>query len=137
MSSRLEHTSRLEESEYLVARMITRFAENGVLSEEVSTGTFFENPTQNDVTAFVEAVRWLQAEGLIRTSAMPAIVGQPVDIPVRVVLTSDGFALLGRKLGSGESIGSAVKNASDGRGYSNAGELIGGILGAFTKSISS
>jgi hypothetical protein len=128
--------SKLVDSERLIAQMITRFAENGVMSEIVSSKTFFEEPTQDNITAFVEAIRWLRDENLVRTTAMPAIIGGPTEIEVRVVLTSNGFALLGKSFGNGESIGNAVKKAGTGQGYANVGELVGGILGAFTKSIS-
>jgi hypothetical protein len=128
--------SKLAQSEQLIARMITRFAENGVMSEVVSTGTFFDDVSQDNMTAFIEALRWLEAESLVRTSAMPAIIGEPKDMKVRVVLTSLGFGLLGKSFGNGESIGTAVKKAGSGQGYANVGELLGGILGAFTKSIS-
>ncbi len=105
------------------------------MSEVVSTGAFFEEISQANITAFIEAIRWLQAENLVRTSAMPAIFGDPADVEVRVVLTSNGFGLLGKSFGNGETIGSAVKNAGGGNGYAKAGELIGGILGAFTNTI--
>jgi hypothetical protein len=132
-----KRNTKLAESEQLIARMVSRFAEHGVLSEVVSTKTFFGELKQENITLFVEAIRWLRAEDLVRTSAMLEIIGEPTDIEVRIVLTANGFALLGRRLGSGESVGAAVKNASAGHGYANAGELIGGILGAFTKSVSS
>lgn len=128
---------KLEDSEKLVARMLTRFAENGTQSEAVSTATFFDTKSPENITAFVETIRWLRAEDLIRTSDIPAIFGKPQDIEVRVVLTANGFNLLGKTLGSGERVGQAVQNVNSGKGYANAGELIGGILGAFTKSISS
>ena len=116
-------------------RLIARFAENGVMSEVVSTGTFFEEISQPNITAFIKAVRWLQAENLVRTSSMPAIFGNPADVEVRVVLTSNGFARLGKSFGNAETIGPAVKNAGGGNGCAKAGELIGGILGPFTNSI--
>ena len=127
--------SKLEDSEILVAKMMRRFAGNGTLSEMVSTSTFFDDVTPDSVLAFVETIRWLQAEELIRTSEMPAIIGEPKDQKVRVVCTANGFSLLGKDLGKGETVGSAVTRVSNGTGYANTGELIGGILGAFTKSI--
>ena len=52
------------------------------------------------------------------------------------VLTAKGYALLSQEFQPGLNLLGAVRHVnSSGQGYANAGELIGGILGAFTKSL--
>lgn len=128
---------KLERSEKLIAAMLHRFVENGTHSETVSTKAFFDEVNQENITTFVETVRWLRSENLIRTGNIPAIVDALEDIEVSIVLTADGFHSLGKKFGDGQTVAQALKSVNSGGGFANTGELLGGLLGAFTKSISS
>ena len=89
---------------------------------------------------FVPCVRWLEDEGIIRTSSISAYtdgngaIGTPV-------ISALGFRLLGTDFVLGdknEKLGNAVKEVSTtDRSYSQFGDFFGGLLGGFTKSMGS
>jgi len=91
---------------------------------------------------FWPCVEWLISEGVIRAQDTERRIGSVHSGKVvNPVLTSYGFKLLGQKLMMGQEeaqLAERVKEVSrSGTSYSGVGDLIGGILGGFTKSISS
>ena len=126
------------ESEILVAKIVKCLAQNGVRSVELQTTDFFPTADQLSIDDFMETIRWLRQEGIVRTDEIPRFLFNHPNMKVRCVLTAFGFALLDQKFRNADNLGQAIEkvNAS-GVGYSNIGDLIGGILGGFTKSIGS
>ncbi|AHD10873.1 hypothetical protein PhaeoP75_03182 [Phaeobacter gallaeciensis] len=91
---------------------------------------------------FFPCVDWLVSEGVIRVQDIRRYTdSNHSGFPDRPVLTSYGFQLLEQKISVGadaERLANRVKEvSSNGVGYANVGDLIGGILGGFTKSIGS
>jgi len=88
----------------------------------------------NSIDFMSDVVHWLADEGIIRFEAV-LMDGEVIG----ATLTSKGFSALGKPAISGDSrsLGFAVRQIQSGSGgFANVGELFGGILGAFTKSIS-
>lgn len=130
--------NKREQSGVLISRLLTRLADNGVVGEELSTYDLFDHPPSNDdVRLYVDTILWLEAEGVIRTDG-GSQGGRSNELVYEIVLTSFGFSLLEKKLDGDLSLGSAAKKvASGGPNLAGFGDLVGGILGGFTKSVSS
>lgn len=133
-------TDALEESEEIIAKIVAHLAKAGVRQTDLSTIIlgYENNPASTQL--FINALRWLKDEGIVRQHALNATRGgtQHETVATNCVLTSLGFALLAEPFRGELSLGSAVKNTVEsGSGYSNTGSFFGGILGGFTKSISS
>jgi hypothetical protein len=95
---------------------------------------------------FATCFTWLSNEGLVRADRVTVVPEDGEDVAndlyvYNPTLTSHGFAMLGQKVKIGETIttlGDAVESRSVGEpsGW-QIGDLVGGILGGFTKSIGS
>lgn len=128
----------LEASEVIAARIITRLAPLGVNRVTLTLQQIDpKGEMQFSERLFIDAMHWLSEEGILRFE-MERHTSQ-----VRMkgcVLTAYGFSLLGRKFslnGRSQTVGESIKNVEDNSaGYSNLGNFFGGLLGAFTKSIS-
>ncbi|MFV0244766.1 MAG: hypothetical protein ACK5IB_07085 [Qingshengfaniella sp.] len=86
---------------------------------------------------FADAMYWLAEEGIIRFEQER----QTTQLRMRgCVLTARGYALLGQPLrieGKTGTVGERVREVQAGDAqYARAGNFFGGLLGAFTKSIS-
>ena len=95
--------------------------------------------TEEYATHFYPCVNWLEQEGLIRVGdysrTMGGIANGSVD---NISLTAHGMALLGQNIashGTSVTLSDTVKSVSAGRDLSKIGDLIGGIIGGFTKTI--
>lgn len=93
-------------------------------------------------TFFYPCVEWLEAEGLIRVGEYARTMGGLANGSIiNVSLTSRGMALLGAKFtvnGETETVSEAVKKTTQGGGETyRIGEIIGGVLGGFTKTLGS
>lgn len=128
----------IEKSEIVIAGILNKALEFGLQQNDLR---FEELELSNEFAPyFATCVDWLIAEGLIRVGNHQKVLSG-MSFVLNISLTSYGFAVLGRKLtigGEEMEIGQAVKKvASSGSGYSGAGDFFGGLLGGFTKSISS
>lgn len=124
----------VERSEIVVAKIVEYFASKGVVPFDLSPDGI--GLKSEDNTIFYHAAIWLQSEGIIRSEGV-ARNGQIY----KGVLTAYGYSLMGQPFKIGEetiTVGSAVTCVSNGTdSFSKMGDLFGGILGGFTKSMGS
>ncbi len=136
-----QKTNLLKDSEEMIARIVALLAPNGVKRVEIDILSLgFEGSNHSDIGPYVglfhDAMEWLIAKNIIRHT------GRDLSgMYYQCCITSYGFALLGQKLvgaKDNETVGKAVRNVNDdSASYANAGNLLGGLLGAFTKSMGS
>jgi hypothetical protein len=126
----------LKASERMIAAIVSCFAERGVARRDLSLDDL-DLGASDEPDLFFDALQWLEIEGIIySTEEHKFLLGETVAFGF--ALTSHGFQLLGQKLEGELTLGTAVKEVSEGRrSFAGAGDFIGGILGGFTKSISS
>ncbi|MEY8827951.1 hypothetical protein AB9K34_06000 [Sedimentitalea sp. XS_ASV28] len=129
----------LEKSERMVASIVAFLAERGVERTDFSVAEIgFELTREND-QLFSDAMIWLSAEGIIRSNdRIDYVAGKDNEtVAISFSLTSFGFKLLSETYEGELTLGQAVsKTNSSGVGYANVGNLLGGLLGSFTKSVS-
>jgi hypothetical protein len=127
----------LQKSEAVIARILAHLAENGLQATELNHDTL---QLGAELQPFFEiCYDWLEAEGIVRSSKVVKAAGGEIWI-FNPVITANGFRLLGQGVilgGEEKSLGTAVKEVSSGRSYSSLGDFFGGLLGGFTRSISS
>lgn len=129
----------IQQSERIVALILKALLENGI---RYGTMLSIENldfePSAEDQSIFEGCCLWLLDEGIIRCTNIDQVRrGTPLANPA---ITAHGFSLLGQAFLSepDERLGDAVRNVADGsKSYSGFGDFVGGLLGGFTKSISS
>ena len=130
----------IQKSELVIAKILELLMEWGVRSCDLE---FQELKLDNEYAPyFFPCVVWLRDEGIIRTGdLMQFLDGPGAGIVSNPVLTSYGMNLMGKEIfvGAGKkSIGQRVKEVSEGKvDYHRIGDAFGGILGGFTKSVSS
>lgn len=131
--------SKREKTEIIVAKILSRLAENGTSKCTVDVPYIDpENTLEIDKKAFLDALDWLESEGLIRCGrGWLGLVGRD-----DCVLTSYGFAVLGQPFGKGKEPATVEEEAaridrSNGLDGGKVGDFLGGLIGGFTKSISS
>lgn len=130
----------LAKSEHIVAAIVAHLAERGVQRTNFSVEDVGLELTEDNDKLFSDALRWLSDEGIIRSNERYDTVDgtENETIAIAFTLTSFGFDLLQNRFEGDLKLGAAIQQAKDGSGgYSNIGDLIGGILGGFTKTISS
>lgn len=129
--------SRLDASRVIVAEIISSLEENGVIPSEIHVSDFRPKYTLEDSRLFASAVSWLAAESVIRLRGKPIADTDDDTLHYEVVLTSFGFSALARQLSGNLTLREQLKEAREGqRTWSGVGDLLGGVLGGFTKSIS-
>ena len=130
----------LQRSELVIAKILTLLLEWGITSCQLE---FEELELDQDFcNCFYPCIEWLADEGVIRYSDIQRTLGSRCSGSVtNPVLTSFGFKVLGKDIelnGEKTTIAAAVQEVKSGnRDYSVVGDLLGGILGGFTKSIGS
>jgi hypothetical protein len=130
--------SQVEDSERLVARIVEHLAGNGVYAEPIFASKFFpEGNYYADRVLFESTIEWLEAEGILRFDK-PYMGGPLTELIRNSVLTGKGYSLLAQDFKNGLSLAQAIRKVNEsGTGYAGIGDFVGGILGGFTKSISS
>ena len=133
----VDELDNLKKSEVIIATILSKLMESGL---QFSTLSFDDFGLEKEYEPFFDTcVAWLIDEGIIRGNHA-RLMGTPGS-DMGPVITADGFALLGRKLlgdEGGKRTGEAVREiAKSPTNYTGIGDLIGGIFGGFTKSISS
>ena len=128
----------LVQSEQIIAAIVRYLAEQGVKRQDFSLEDL-NLPGHVDDDLFGDALLWLEGEGIVRNTVTHEFyLGQNGrTMASGFTLTSLGFSLLNEKIDGDLTLGSAIKQTSEsGQGYANVGQLIGGLLGSFTKSVS-
>lgn len=129
-------SSTLEASELMISRIVARLAEQGVARRDLKVVELEYEPTRENALLFIDAMKWLHDEGVVRLSEGHAFTQDGT--AQRVCLTSYGYALLAQRFDGSMTLAVAIqKTNASGSGFSGLGDLVGGILGGFTKSISS
>lgn len=128
----------IEKSELVIANILRLLMEFG-LSEAILN--FEELGLSDDYGPFfVTCVKWLEAEGLIRTQEIHQLLSG-TGFVVGPTLTSKGFAILGHKFSiDGQEVTTAqvVKGKSEGSSnFSAIGDFLGSVLGGAYKSLGS
>ncbi|MEX2517831.1 MAG: hypothetical protein WD969_00705 [Paracoccaceae bacterium] len=122
----------------MIACLLQKLMETGIQHRNLG----FEDMgfSQDYREFFVPCLEWLVAEGVVRAGNIRKAMAVTRAAPAPV-LTSLGFTLMGRQVRLGEetmTVGQAVKQVSEERrSFSQAGDFVGGLLGGFTKSLSS
>jgi hypothetical protein len=131
-------TSNIAKSEVVIAKILKLLMETGLKDTTVS---FRSLDLADEYEPFFQTCFiWLIDEGLIRSKTNIDSVSSAFH-SYGPVLTSRGFAVLGKQIevnGAKMTIATAIDQTS--RGQKSAtfvGDFVGGMLGGFTKSISS
>lgn len=129
----------LKKSERIIALILQDLLETGLCyGTELSIEELDIEATEENEDFFQGCCLWLLDEGIVRCTNYDQVrKGAPM---VNPVISAHGFALLGQTFLSetNEKLGDAVKKVAEGStSYSGWGDFVGGILGGFTKSISS
>ncbi len=129
--------TNVEKSELVIARILVALLDRGFQAGGLECSDL-ELPNDHK-DFFDESVKWLNAEGIVRFDEFKRHNGyQGMFNPT---LTSKGFKLLGSAITVGEErveLKEIVADVSKQNGaWSQMGEFTGGLLGSFTKSVSS
>lgn len=129
-------TSNLQKCEILVAKILKHIAELGFQDEIMS---FDDLKLDASYGQFYDAsIRWLIAEGIIRSNGFSEYATGPSRL-IGPAITSHGFSLLTADspiAGSQNSATKVVEEVSKGaEGKWQIGDLLGGVLGGFVKSM--
>jgi hypothetical protein len=130
----------MQRSNLLLAKILELAMTNGVSHWSLRFEDLDLEPEY--ATHFFPCVEWLEAEGLIRVGSYGRLLGGiAAGEATNIALTSRGMAVLGQFIeidGKRQLISSAVKDVSSGKvDYNRIGDMLGGILGGFIKSVSS
>lgn len=126
--------SKREQSELLLAVLVSRLSENGVMAEYLSARDMFgTEPTREQTQLFVSLVDWLESEGVIRMTSPGTLAGS-----FSLVLTAAGFRKLTTKLTNDLTLGAAINETATSKrlanGLSGLGELMGGFAAGAMKT---
>lgn len=128
----------LSASEAIISQILGRLAPLGVNRVTLTLDNLNSSGEHNfSERLFLDAMHWLKEEKIIRFEQER----RSMQLRMRgCVLTAYGYSLLGQSLkidGETRTLGERVKNVQAGEAqYAKAGNFFGGLLGAFTKSIS-
>ena len=130
----------MEKSELVIAKILELLMDWGIQDSKLE----FNELELDDSFAcfFFPCIEWLSDEGVIRAGEIQKYLNGPGQGTVmRPALTSYGISLLGNSIRVGDTevkLSDAVKAVSSERkSFSGVGDFMGGLLGGFTKSISS
>ena len=131
--------NNLEKSELVVAKILSWLMDTGFTRSELS---FDDLELAKEYEEFFDlSAQWLLDEGIMR-AADHALIMRGSGTLFSPVLTAYGLSLLNQPSpvggNEGETVGTSVKSASEsGASYTKFGEVLGGFLGGFTKSMGS
>lgn len=129
--------TNLQKSELVISKILQHLLDMGL---QQGAALQFQNIGLSDEyeTFFNGCCQWLLDEGIVRCTN----IHQPLSGSLSMaspMITSRGFALLDQPFAGtrGETrVGQAVKDVAEGqKNFAGIGDLIGGILGGFTKSM--
>lgn len=128
--------NKLEESKAIVAKIIAILEANGVVPSVLHVSNFGNEHDEDRSILFSSAISWLISEGVIRLKGDPIPDDTDDTWHYEVVLTSFGFNALARNMAGTLTLRDQLAEAKSGqRSWSSIGDLIGGVLGGFTKTI--
>ncbi|WP_090732807.1 hypothetical protein [Paracoccus homiensis] len=131
----------LARSEEMVARIVAHLAPYGVQRTTFGSKELGYESGNETRLLFIDAMNWLQNEGVVFSSEKIKFMNGTSEGEVyalRFVLTSKGYKLLSSRFNGDLTLGQAItKVNASGEGYANLGDLVGGLLGGFTKSMGS
>ncbi|UWR33029.1 hypothetical protein K3759_13915 [Sulfitobacter sp. W027] len=135
----MSETTAIQKSERMTALILKAVLEDGIRYGTMLTIEKLDfEQSDEDKSIFEGCCHCLLDEGTIRCTNIEQVRrGSPLANPV---ITAHGFALLGQAFlsDSDERLGDAVRDVADGSAsYSGLDNFVGGVLGGFTKSISS
>ncbi len=131
-------SDNLEKSQVVIARILQRLMDHGLQRGDLS---FKDLQLGEEYRPFVPTCfDWLMQEGIVRATSS-STTSDGAFFAANPVLTAHGFAVLGKTFNTGSDeivLAQAVTmSAQSGRSLSSLGDLIGGFLGGFTKSMGS
>jgi hypothetical protein len=135
-------TSIIEYHYQTIGRIIVHLVEKGLMRVDLESSDVFDIMTERwgdeDVViqTFADVVHWMNDEGIIRIRTVQGFDHGFCFSGVQ--LTAKGLAIIGvRQESNGDSIKKIVesKPGLDSAAYGKIGELVGGLLGGFTKSM--
>ncbi|MEH6390722.1 MAG: hypothetical protein V7763_03605 [Sulfitobacter sp.] len=133
----MDSGEKLSASEKMIVAIISTLAQRGVLRKDIIREDLNLSDEHKDADLFVDAVSWLSNEGVIHSSYEHKFLLSG-DAALGFTLTSKGYQLLESDFQGTLTLGRAIKQVNEtGKSFTNAGDFVGGILGGFTKSISS
>lgn len=131
--------TNLQKSEIVISKILEYLLDLGLRD---GTSLAFEDLDLSDDYGpiFDGCCAWLIEEGVIRCAGTSQAMGGNLGM-ISPMITSQGFALLDQPFAVSEDkmrVGQAVKEVAGGqRNYAGFGDFVGGLLGGFTKSMSS
>ncbi|CTQ33933.1 hypothetical protein [Jannaschia rubra] len=129
--------TNLQKSELVISKILQVLLEMGLQQGNVLQFDDVALPDEYE-PFFDGCCLWLLEEEIVRCTNMHQLLSGSVGM-VNPMITSKGFALLDQPFAGTESktrVGQAVKEVAGGqRNYAGIGDLVGGILGGFTKSL--
>ncbi len=139
------HSNQLDDlrrSEIVIARILNLLIGWGIQECQLE---FHELELEEEFAPFFfPCINWLISEGVIRASSVERYSSNKTSAGGVVLypqLTSYGFNALGSEIQIGDNtpkLATAVKEVSDNqKSYSQIGDFVGGLLGGFSKSLSS
>ncbi|MDK3075111.1 hypothetical protein QO034_18645 [Sedimentitalea sp. JM2-8] len=131
--------NEIAQSEHMVSSIVSKLAARGVRRTELTLSELGYENNEENTDLFIDAVKWLESEGIIRSGEKYDFYANSKNETVAsgFTVTSFGFALLQQPFDGNLTLGAAIEKVrSDGSGYSKIGDLVGGLLGGFTKTIS-
>jgi hypothetical protein len=123
----------------VVGRIVARFISTGLMPQNVDSraaGKFLGEPVV-DKQVFEAAIAWMIDEGLVRAKDRQVFINDGTIRLSAAQLTARGLAIIKHPLPDGGTIEKRIQSDATGRNWSSIGELIGGVAGGFTKSLSS
>lgn len=128
----------LQKSEVVIAKILQDLVQTGLQSGVSLQFDDLELDGQFE-PFFAGCCLWLLDEGIIRCSNEQQ-VAQEMPM-VNPVITAKGFSILGQPFVGGDEgvrVGKALQDVAQGnRNYAGVGDLMGGVLGGFIKSMGS
>ena len=122
-------------SQRMIAAIVNDLAKRGVRRGPLDLPHLQLDDRDLDIELFVDSILWLEGEGIIRTTDKHrfGLDGTAYGF----VLTAYGYRLLEQNFQGEMKLGQAVKEiAENNKSFSGIGDFVGGLLGGFTKSIS-
>lgn len=132
--------NKRDESILLMAKLVSFLAENGLSRTELASRDFLpEKADQAQIQLFVDTVKWLVDEGVLRDH--DCYGDETGGVVFDLVLTSRGFWLLEQKLTADLTLGAAIAETARSKrpatGLAGLGEILGGFAGGAIKSLGS
>jgi hypothetical protein len=130
--------NNIEKSELVIAKVLGLLMEWGLSDASLEFEAL--GLDSEFMPFFATCVKWLEAEGLIRTDSIQECKDGSAYI-ARPILTAYGFARMGMSISVGSTtttVGEVVqRTAKDTSYYGSLGELTGGFVGSLFKSLGS